>query len=109
MTEQTIEKQLSYVDTINSLTGYEEDAIEEHFGAPPAVLMMQPSLSKIKRALIFTDRVRQGDKVGPALRYAKSLTLLEVVDAFLDDDEDAEDFNPDEPDTEQGKDDSSSA
>jgi hypothetical protein len=98
---------ISLTDTVNSLTGFEEAKIEDHFGTPFGHLN---SLNKMKRALIFIDRVRADDKAKPADVY-KSVMELRLVDLhahFLDDDKDADDFDPDEPDTEQGKDDSSS-
>lgn len=101
-TDGTVEK-LSLKDAIQSLTGYEELKIEEHFGAPFGSLN---ALAKMKRALIFIARTRAGDKPTAAFKHAMTLRLVEVNETFVADDEDEDDFDPNDPDTERGKDDS---
>lgn len=81
-----------------SLTGFEELAIKAHF---------DQDLSDIKsgtmmlRALVFTQRVRGGEKAAEAKKYAMGLPIKALPDLFADDDE----VTPDEPTTAAGKDD----
>jgi hypothetical protein len=105
-TDETNEK-LSFSDMVGSLTGYEEVAIEERFGQPVGHLM-RAALTKAGRALIFIDEQRKGAKAPAAYKAAMELRLEQVNERFFDDDEDADDFDPDNPDTELGKDGSSS-
>jgi hypothetical protein len=99
---------LSMEDITRSLTGYEENEIEERFGHPIGVLL-QIALTKSGRALIFVVENRElGGKPDKAYHRAMSLTVGEVNDRFLDADEDEDDVDPDRPDTDQGKGDSPS-
>lgn len=106
--EPTKAEPLSFSDTLNSLTGYEEVEIEEHFGEPISFLV-RASYTKAGRALIYAAERRAGAKPAAAFKTAMSLRLIDVNDRFKTDDEDAEDFDPESPDTEQGKDDSPSS
>jgi hypothetical protein len=97
-------EKLSMLDITRSLNGYEENEIEERFGYPIGVLM-NVSLTKAGRAFIFiTESRKLGGKFDKAYHRAMSLTIRDVNDAFLDEDEDEDDVNPDEPHTDQGKD-----
>lgn len=94
---------LSMTDITRSLTGYDENEIEERFGHSIGVLL-QVSLVKAGRALIYVVEKRElGGKADKAFHRAMSLPLSEVNDRFLDDEEDEDDPMPDEPNTEQGK------
>jgi hypothetical protein len=98
---------LSFSESVASLTGYEEVELEERFGETIGRLM-DSALSKAGRALIYIDERRAGAKPADAYKTAMSMRLVEVNTRFFDDDEDADDFDPDNPVTEQGKDDSPS-
>lgn len=94
---------LSMLDITRSLTGYEENEIEERFGYPIGVLM-DAALTKAGRAFIYIVEKREnGGKAEKAYHHAMNMRLIDVNDRFLDDEEDADDPVADEPDTEQGK------
>lgn len=93
---------LSMTDLVGSLTGYEEDEIEKQFGDPIGPLLGK-SLARAGRALIFIVERRDGKNPAEARDAAMALRLVDVNDRFLDDDEDADDAIPEEPDTELGK------
>lgn len=96
-------ERLSMNDLVKSLTGYEEDDVEERFGHPIGVLL-DHRVVKAGRALIYVVEKRAGAKPTDAYKTAMEMRLADVNSRFLDEDEDEDDFNPDEPDTEQGKD-----
>lgn len=100
--EETVKPTLG--DTINSLTGYEEDEIEHAFGISVYDLI-GVNFVKANRALCFVLRRREGKKGSEALKIAKSMTSKELDGVFADDEDDDE-VMPDEPVTEAGKDDS---
>ena len=102
------DEKLSLSELVDSLTGHEENAIEERFGAMPADLIVR-SLSKLKRSLIFVAQQRKGDAPEAAYQHAMNMRLVDVVNLFQSDEEDADDAMPTDPDTDQGKDDSPSA
>lgn len=107
-TNTNTDGKLSFSDIVASLTGYEEVAIEDRFGAPIGNLM-RGSLTKAGRALVFVIELRRDtNKANKAYKTAMDLTVTELNDMFLDENEDQDDFDPDEPDTPQGKDDSPS-
>lgn len=104
-TETTVKPTLS--DTLNSLTGYEEDEIEHAFGNS-VYNLIGPNFVKGNRALAYVLQRRAGKKGSEALKIAKSMTSGDLNDIFADDDEDDDEVMPDEPVTEAGKDDSAS-
>ncbi len=99
------EEKFSLVDEIRSLTGYEELKIDERFGHPIGDLL-DVSLNRAGRAVLFIHGVRAGKKAGEAYKATMDLTIGDVSRLFQTDDEDEDDFDPDDPDTDQGKDDS---
>lgn len=86
-----------------SLTGFDEIAIETHFGKQVNDLLTNSPTMGI-RALIFVHKTRDGSSPTEAKAAAMSLTLKDVM-AFFDV-SGAEDFDPNSPDSESGKDDS---
>lgn len=94
----TEDDRLSFADLLNSLTGFEEDAIEERFHAPISdFLVMDPIgesvariLPKAYRALLFISARRGGEKDADAYKSAMSLAMSEVNDRFFGDDDGAE-------------------
>ncbi len=107
------EERYSFSDTLASLDGFEEDEIYERFGDAVGGLM-DVSLSKASRALLFILQRRQGIKGGDAYKAAMSKRLSDVNAIFFnfngsDEDEaiDADSMSED-PVTELGKADGSS-
>lgn len=89
---------------IETLTGFDEIAIEKHFGSRWGTLAEQ-NPTMLLRALVFIEFRREGQSDPDAYKAALSLTLREAQDRFPDAEEE---FTPDEPETEGGKDDSAS-
>lgn len=87
-------------DFFNSLNGYDEDAIENAFGQVITKLL-QKSGSAYLRGLIYIERQRAGLKAAEAKKFAQGLRYSELRDYFAEDEERL----PDEPTTNQGKDD----
>lgn len=83
----------------DSLTGYEEIAIKEEFGAKPAELG-EYDVTGLIRALYFVARKRDGLRNSEAKKAALEATLGEVNAMFTDDEEPF----PEDPITESGKD-----
>lgn len=98
--ENTPEKiTMSIDDMADSLTGFEEIAISEAFGAE----LFDLSSMRMVRALVFVHHLRQGLKHADAKRTTLGLTVKQVGEMFPDDEEEP---MPEEPITESGKDDS---
>lgn len=95
---------LSISDTVATLTGFEEQAIEDRFGRTIADLLSQDAV-KACRALLFVLARRAGDKDGDAYKAVMEFRLKDVDSRFQSEDEDQDDFDPDHPESEQGKDD----
>lgn len=93
--------QQTFNEMIDSLTGHEEQKIESAFGAD-IMSLLEASATKASRALIFITFVREGESGGDAKKRVMDLTIKQLGDHFAD----AEDEPmPEEPITEQGKDD----
>lgn len=101
-------KTLSITEAVASLTGYEEQKIEDRFGANIATLLDTNGI-KACRALLFVHTARTTTKDAEAYKQVMGMPISEVDAAFQTDDEDADDLTPNEPYSEQGKDDSPSA
>lgn len=84
-------------EVLQSLTGYDEIAVEKAFGSPITTLA-NINRSTFGRALVFAIRLHAGDKHEPAKTYAMGLTIGEIDDHFADDDDD------ELPGSESGKD-----
>jgi hypothetical protein len=95
---------LSVSEVMDSLTGFEEIAIEKHMAydiytddeakARPVLLM---------RCLVFVLEKRAGLKDTDAMKAAMGMSVKDVNDYFPDT---VEDVEPNDPDTDEGKDDS---
>jgi hypothetical protein len=94
-----VSKKIAFMEMVESLTGYEEEAIEDQFGEDINTLLGL-NATRSGRALVFIDAKRQGQDVAAAKAAAMSLTIKEVGDFFEDD---ADEVMPEEPVTEQGK------
>lgn len=91
--------QQTFNEMIESLTGFEEDRVEAHYGRDVYTLLDVNS-TKAMRAVIFIDQIREGMKsatadenkvVQAAKKHAQSLTVREVSNYFGDDDEENSD------------------
>jgi hypothetical protein len=89
-------------EMIESLNGFEEIAITKAFDSDIFTLL-NTAPTTAGRALVFIDRKRRGETDKEAKNAALTLTLKEVDEAFA---EDEDEVFEEEPDTEQGKDDS---
>lgn len=94
------EKKNSIAEAIEGLTGYEEQAIENHFGTD-VISLLDISATKACRAIIYAEATRTADHDN-AWKKAMSLTVKEVGDRFAPEEPDT-DLPGDEPTTEQGK------
>jgi len=90
-------------EVVQSLTGYEEIAIEKALGKPIEHLGTE---SGLLRALAYVTEKRGGSSESDAKRRALSLTRKELETYFSDDEDEV---MPDEPVTDSGKPSSSSA
>lgn len=101
-------ERISFWDTFNSLTGYEEEAVEAAFGAEAGDLTKKTfngGLSLVAlRAMVFV--VARRAEVPDPYAEAMGLTRTQLNERFLSELEDADDAIPEEPDTELGKGDS---
>lgn len=91
---------LTQVEAIESLTGYDELAIKQKFGAPIGALFDE-SISTARRALVFAIYSRQDNGPKDAYKAAMNLTVGDLDRVFGEDEPEVMD---DEPVTESGKD-----
>lgn len=92
------EPQLSSGEVVNSLTGFDEDAIERAFGHTVEYLAENTGTTFL-RALVFAVERRTGASDGDALKVAKGLTFGELKARFAGDD----DGDPDLPGSKVGE------
>lgn len=92
--------ELTVHEFVESLTGYEEDSVLQHFGADVLVLLASRPMT-CGRSLVYVDRKRAGDDDASAVAHAKSLPMRQVDGYFTPEPEEMDD---DEPETEPGKD-----
>lgn len=86
-----------------SLTGFEEIAISAHFNHTLSHLLEHNPTMGL-RALIFTDVHRQGETNVQQSKTAAMELPLSAVMAYFADVEGDGDLDPDDPETEAGKD-----
>lgn len=86
-------------EAMNSVTGFDELAVEKHFGFDLYQIADEKPLMSV-RSMIFVDLRHQGVADKEAHEKALSMTLGEVEAYFEDEPEDA---MPDDPDSESGK------
>lgn len=101
-TETKPSTDLTVNEFVESLTGHEEDAILQHFGADVLVLLSTRPMT-CGRSLIYVDRKRQGDDNNAAVAHAKGLPMRQVDAYFTPEPIELDD---DEPESEPGKGDS---
>lgn len=95
--------QITSDEMLESLTGFDELAIEKAFDADWQTLVTQKQ-TMFLRALIFVQLRRDGKSDKDAKNAVMELSLKAANDFFADDE--VPDLDPDQPDSESGKDDS---
>lgn len=90
-------------DAFNSLTGFDEIAIEKRFGLSDYTTIESQS-GKWMRAMVFVLKRREGLNDLDAYNAAMSMSLGELNDQFATDDETDRDFDPENPTSDLGKD-----
>lgn len=91
--------QITASEMVESLTGFEEIAIEKHMGIDPYADGERKPL-KVMRALVFIRATRDGMDAAKAREHAMSLSMGQVQEQFADDEPE---IDPDAPETEPGK------
>lgn len=87
-------------EAFESLTGFDEIAIEKAFGHDVMTLADKKQLT-FNRALVFVQRRRDGMTDAEAKTAVMNMPVGDVLGTFDDDDE----VDPEDPVTESGKDD----
>lgn len=90
-------------DFFLTLNGFDEIAIVKQFGADVNQLRNEPF--RFLRALVFVDQRRRDLKDTEAFRYAQERTIAQLGAYFPDA---TPELDPDDPDTEAGKEPSAS-
>lgn len=98
-------EKISASEMVQSLTGFEEIAIEEHMGVDPYSDFQTKPL-RVLRALVFVQKTREGAKPRDAKNHAMNLSMQSVQDSFEDE---TDEVMEDEPVTEAGKDSSATS
>lgn len=102
-TPETVTK-LTQDEMVDSLTGFEEIAIEKHFDAE----IFDLSVVKRMRAMVMIMLIREGKSGPEAKKEAMGFTQAQIVGYFADD-EGEDDPESDFPVTVAGKDDAEPA
>lgn len=92
-------EQITVNEMAESLTGYDEIAIEKHMGIDVYADAEQKGV-KALRALVFVSQRRQGKTDAEAVKAAMNMSLKEANSYFS---EDADELIPEEPETASGK------
>lgn len=87
-------------EMVESLTGFEEIAIEKHMGIDPYADGERKPL-KVMRALVFVRATREGMDAPKAREHAMTLSMGQVQEQFA---EDEPEIDSAAPETESGKD-----
>lgn len=99
MSEQVQEQRPTVEEMVDSLTGFDEIAVEQAFGND-VISMLQKNPTMGGRALVFIAKRRDGMKDPDARKAAMEMRLGEVQAYFPDE---APEVNEDEPVTAVGK------
>lgn len=89
------ETKLTAEEVLESLTGFDEMAILQHFGRNVSALTEDQST--LARALVFVLKRRDGDSDDTARNLALEMTLKDVTDYFAEESEADEESGKDEP------------
>lgn len=92
--------ELTAEEVTESLTGFDEIAIEKMFGGFDPYTGGEKKPMTLMRSLIFVMQRRGGDKDPAAKAYAMALPVSEVNGYFTESEDEAD---PEDPDTESGK------
>lgn len=93
-------EKLSLEEVVESLTGYEEIEIEKQFGDDIEELLENKPRAGL-RAAVFIIARRRGAALPAAKDEAMKLSMRALNDCFADE---TIELDPDDPETEQGKD-----
>lgn len=96
--------EMTVEDFAGTLTGWDEIAIAKAFGQD--FLALKDKGTTLVRALVFVDFKRQGQKHEEAYASAMDQPMASLENYFA---EEEPELDPDDPETDQGKDDSPSA
>ena len=83
-------------EMVESLTGFDELAIQKHMGVDPYSDAERKPMAVI-RALIFIQHRRDGLKDAEAKEAAMSMPMREVEDFFADEEDEIDPENPETP------------
>jgi hypothetical protein len=97
-----VSAQITANEMLESLTGYDEQAIAKHFGAE-ALELAEKKPTMLARALAFVHMTREGKDAATAKKEAMGLTIRQANDFFQ---ESEDEVMPEEPVTEAGEGDS---
>lgn len=92
-------EKMSATEMVQSLTGFEEVAIERHMGMDPYADAERKPMG-VMRALVFVLRKREGMKDSEAREAAMSLPMGELQDLFA---EETPELDPENPETPPGE------
>lgn len=88
--------QISFTESVETLTGFDEQDIEKHFGNDFDSLRVTMQL----RALVFVHTKRGGTDAKSAYKAAMEISLKDLGDRFADEEPEV---NAEDPITDQGK------
>lgn len=86
-------------DILESITGFEEVAVEKAFGADPIELAQGNKFMKFTRALVFVVKKREGLNDVQARQAAMEMPLSVLQDFFAEATDDVEEEAPKAPST----------
>lgn len=92
---------MTVAEAMESLTGFDEIAIEKHFDGFDIYTDAQTKSIRAMRALAFVQYRRDGQTDRDALKAAQELPFRDLTSRFLPDEQE---IDPDEPETPSGKD-----
>ena len=87
-------------EMVQSLTGFEELAIEKHMGVDPYADGQRKPMA-VMRALVFVLRKREGASDADARQAAMGMPMGQLRDLF--EDEQPEELDPENPETPAGE------
>lgn len=102
----TVSTGMTIEEMVESLTGFDEIAIEKHFDGFDIYAGGEKKAVRAMRVLAFVWHRRQGANDREALQTVQNLPFKAVSDYWLDTEEE---IDPDQPDTASGKDSAPSA
>jgi hypothetical protein len=94
-----VSAQITANEMLESLTGFDEQAIAAHFGAE-ALELAEKKPTMLARALAFVHMTREGADAKSAKKQAMELTIRQANDYFLDSEDEV---MPEEPVTAEGE------